>query len=495
MIKERLIRIFYGVFAVCFSLVFISVLFKNPSFKPQWLIPSVIAVLVILSLIYCIIAKYETALDNHYYKILICFAVVMLAVEIITGIILRYDPMWDVGAVQKGAAEWADTGTFESYYPYFSGFPNNLGGMAFLTVFFKIASVFGIRDYYAVGVVVTSLMSSITIVLVSLICRSLTNTRNALFALVLFAVSAQYWFLGGAVYTDALTIIFPALVFWLYLISKKQFGAKRIVTYLLMGFTAAIGSLVKFTVLIMLIAIVVDICFNYKPKEILKAGVCFVGVVAVIMLSFNAYIYSNHLDRSVMKRESRPYMHWVMMGLNGSGRYNPSDYEFTDSIKDPVRKRKAVTEETFKRVKKLGISGIYNLAVKKSAIDFGDGTYGSTDFFWISPQNETKLHDWVIESEKHYKKYGTYTTAVQTVVILFMLIGAFMAILKKNEYSKKMFPLYLSVFGIWLFLMCWETNRRYFVNFAPIILICGIVSIDNILLKTKYISQNKPLKN
>ena len=89
MIKEKLIRIFYGVFAVCFSLVFISVLFKNPSFKPQWLIPSVIAVLVILSLIYCIIAKYETALDNHYYKILICFAVVMLAVEIKTGKIIR----------------------------------------------------------------------------------------------------------------------------------------------------------------------------------------------------------------------------------------------------------------------------------------------------------------------------------------------------------------------------------------------------------------------
>ena len=43
----------------------------------------------------------------------------MFIIEIVLGIALRYDPLWDVGAIHKGAIEWVETGTFENYYEYF----------------------------------------------------------------------------------------------------------------------------------------------------------------------------------------------------------------------------------------------------------------------------------------------------------------------------------------------------------------------------------------
>lgn len=57
-----------------------------------------------------------------------------------------------------------------------------------------------------------------------------------------------------------------------------------------------------------------------------------------------------------------------------------------------------------------------------------------------------------------------------------------------DEKRKKMFSLYLTIFGVYLFLLCWETNRRYFSNFAPVIFICGTLGIDKFIevcLKTK----------
>lgn len=479
--KDRLVRIFYGLFSVCFALVVLSVIFRSSVTKPLWFILGAAACLIAFALIYRLIGKYENVLDRHYSKILITFALVMFIVEVIAGIMLRFTPAWDIGAIHNGAAEWVETGTFEGYYKYFYGCPNNIGPMAFLYVFFKAASLFGITDYYVVSVVITSIMCVLSMVLVSLICRRLADIKIAVLALAVLAVSAQYWFLGGAVYTDTMSMMFPVLIFWLYLKSKEQTGKRKICTYFLMGISAAVGSLNKFTVIIMVIAVTIDMCFNYKPKEILKAAACIVGTIVVIMVSFNGYMYSKHLnDRDMKEAGHRPYTHWVMMGLRGDGRYNPEDFSFTDTT-PPEERTERVNEEVIRRIREHGVSGIFSLLVKKSAIDFGDGTYGSADFYWLPPHNETKLHDWVLEDGKNYKKYSSYVSMVQLSLMLLMLFGAIMFVFNKNENRNKLFPLYLAVFGVWIFLMCWETHRRYFVNFAPVIITCGIIGMNNVM--------------
>lgn len=479
--KKRLISLFYVVFGVCFTFIIVNVVMQNEYYKAFWLILITAVCIGLLAAIYRLLGRYENFQEKHYNKILIAFAVVMFLIEMIMGLILRYSPAWDVGAIHNGAIEWVETGTFRGYYEYFCYFPNNLGAMAFLFVFFKAASTIGITDYYAVSVFITSVMLVITMTLVSLTCRKLADVKHGIFAFVLFAFSVQYWFMGGAVYTDALSMMFPVLIYWLYLKSKEKQGKQRILLYVLMGVSAAIGSLNKFTVLIMVIAVVIDMCFNERPKEILKAVICFVGIIAIVMVSFNGYIYSKHLDKDMKNQIARPYNHWVMMGLKGDGRYNGADYKFTDSFSNPRVKREEINKEIVSRIKNLGCAGIYKLITRKSAIDFGDGTYGIADFLGISPQNNTKLHDWVLYEGKHFNKYATYATSMYIAIMIVMLLAVYEFIFRDCKNKYKLLAPYAAVFGVWLFLLCWETNRRYFSNFAPVIFICGTLGINSFI--------------
>ena len=143
---------------------------RRSTYKALHLICVTTLCLVGLTIIYKNLSQNEKFIEKNYNKILISFGIGMFIIEIVLGIALRYDPLWDVGAIHKGAIEWVETGTFENYYEYFYRFPNNLAAMAFLHLFFKIASIFGIKDYFAISVVINSIMVSCTTVIVSLIC-------------------------------------------------------------------------------------------------------------------------------------------------------------------------------------------------------------------------------------------------------------------------------------------------------------------------------------
>ena len=412
-------------------------------------------------------------------KILIIFSAVMFTLKMSLALMLRHGTWYDVGALHQGAAEWVETGTFTSFYGYYGYFPNNLGGMTFLYVFFKAASLAGFTDYYAVASLVTCIMLVSMMSVVSLICKRLAGVKSAVLSLAVFALSVQFWVLGGAVYTDTLSMLFPTLIFYLYLLSKEKKGWRRICLYLLMGLAAGIGSLNKFTALIMVVAVLIDVCLRFEWKELLKISVCTLGIAAVMSMALSAYMYSAHLSREEAEIYNTPLLHWVMMGLKGRGYYNPEDYTFTRSL-DPEERGTVLLEEISRRVHERGVGGMLDLFSQKSAIDFGDGTYGADDFLKIYPEHDTWLHDFVLRDGQFYWLYSGYTAALHITLMLFMLIAAYRFIAggtREQEKGILLLPLYAAVFGIWLFLMFWEASPRYFSNFAPVVIVCGVLGI------------------
>lgn len=71
-----------------------------------------------------------------------------------------------------------------------------------------------------------------------------------------------------------------------------------------------------------------------------------------------------------------------------------------------------------------------------------------------------------------------------------MLISALSHINKKDIYH---FSLNLSVFGIILFLLMWETRSRYILNYIPIFILLATYAIDYIYLN-KTLILKKPLQ-
>lgn len=114
-----------------------------------------------------------------------------------------------------------------------------------------------------------------------------------------------------------------------------------------MGLTITIGSLNKFTVIIIAIAVGIDLLINRKFKEFTKILVSVVSIMMIFNVTFNLYMYSSHLDRQTANGENTPYNHWVMMGLKGDGVYNPEDYEFTRKYDYDENRNSKINKEIF----------------------------------------------------------------------------------------------------------------------------------------------------
>ncbi len=476
----------YALCALIFSFVMITVIFANGEYD----YPTVALIPLTAAIIWALIRanrafdKRGEFFQRNYFKIMGIFAAVMLILQIIFGAVLEFKPAFDMSAIYDGAIEWVETGTFSSQYDYMYYFPNNLGALAFLKICFSFVSLFGIENYFMTGVVVNSVMSVAMMCVVSLIVKHLAGYSKACYALLLFAVSLPFYFIGAVFYTDALSMLFPVLTYYLYILSRESATTKKRIIYLaLAGLSAAIGMLIKFTVLIMVIATVIEILMHVKYdkaslKKLAAPLAAAVAVMIAVPLIFNAVIYGSHLDKEQAEKQNTPYTHWIMMGLKGSGRYNPDDYTFTRGFDDVSERNKEIRAEIASRISERGASGMYELYSEKTAVCFGDGTYGLSDFLDDTPKNDTSLHEYVLYDGEHYSGYRLLCTSILFAIMIMMLFAAYKQVFRKNNDLTEHTAPHTAMIGMFTFLMMWETSARYFSNYVPVMIICACMGVD-----------------
>lgn len=486
----------YLLFSVIFSFLCVILLLRNTqySYKPVYLLPAVAVVTVVLAAIYKGLSKAEAFLEKYYPALLSGFLVLMFSVQLFFAHKLRFTPVFDLDAIYAGAIEWVDTGTFQNQYEYMSYFPNNLGSMTFLYVIFRIAAFLGMRDYFGAAAFANSLMCVATIGCTSLICKKLFTAKEGIFSLVLFAVSLPFYFMGAVFYTDFLSIFFPVAIYLLYLYARntKRKAVKAALIFTT-GILAAVGMLIKFTVIIMVIAIGIDWLVRNGWKQALGYIALAAVTIGVVIYGFNGYIYSNHIDRNMAWAYHTPYGHWIMMGLSGTnGGYNPQDYDFTRGVA-PEQREKAVMKEILHRVRERGLAGMAELWANKTNRDFGDGTYALSDFLDDNPEKETPLHEYLLYAGSRYGQYSTFTTAVLISLYVFAAMGGIFLFISKEEIALKLLAPFTAVLGCWLFLMLWESSGRYFINYIPVIFVCSVAGTERLgkILKRKQIFKEK----
>lgn len=146
-----------------------------------------------------------------------------------------------------------------------------------------------------------------------------------------------------------------------------------------------------------------------------------------------------------------PYLHWVMMGLNGGGGFNNEDLFFSLSLNDPATKNQIELARIGERLGKLGVVGTLELMLSKATVAFYDGTFALSDFLDDNPQNETALHEYLLYDGEHYESYRLLCTGVFMAVLLLMLFGAFCCVFSSACRQSPVMVAFLSVFGIMLF--------------------------------------------
>lgn len=476
-VKNILYRGLYAIIMLVFGLLFFRILFSDTihEYKTARLFPWLLLGCAVIGVSYVLMKKIEDVIEKYYYPILFGFLIIYGGILLYLGFTLRFIPVHDMDAIYGGAIEWLKEDSFVSYYEYYGYFPNNLGAMAFLHLFFSMASVLGISDFFAVGIVVNCLLIAATVLTVSLTCRKLRDSVSGVLALVFFLISVPFYFMGAAFYTDSLSLLFPALFYYLYLRFKEQEKREKKIQFaLLMAVVLTVGMLIKFTVAIVLVAVVIDSLLSYNWRDtVLFASISILfGIIAFAIL--NGYMYENHLDREECRQLNTPYLHWVMMGMQGTGGYNPEDYDYTRSF-SPEERNEGCLARIRERVEEHGFSGMMKLFSDKAVICFGDGTYALSDFLDDSPENDTDLHQYVLYDGEKYDDYRHLGTGFLLVLYLFTVAGAAVCAFRRtlSPDSACLTPR-LACLGILCFLILWETSGRYFTNYVPMFIVSAV---------------------
>lgn len=473
--------IFYAVFVLCFFWLFAHIVIRGYyQYQEVFLLALTGLALFLFLLLWKKIKKHEAFLKKYGSAITLGVIGWLFLLQMTAGMILRYAPLYDIRSLYDGGIEWAETGTFASFYDYFSCYFNNFGGLYFFSLLFRAAKLFGISDYFMTATLANALLSSATIWVSGAAAKKLAGVRGQMMMYVFFLCSPPFYFIAPSFYTDALSMLFPVLIYWLYLLAKEEERrSRRIVLYLLAGLAAAVGIALKPTVAIVCIAILIDALFSWNWKRIL-AMMLTVAVIAAAGSMLLTHIVSGHLDPEKVREMRMPVWHWVMMGLTGNGIYNGGDENFTKSFTDPEEKNKALQQEIKTRIQNLGFDGMVRLLTVKGDVCFGDGTYGLSDLLGCGTRDGTSnwLQNIVVKETKYYPYYMHVCTGVLLALYVFMMASGVYELFAYKSRSFSCLAPRLAVFGLLLFLIFWEARWRYFSNYIPMIFLSALMGVE-----------------
>lgn len=428
----------------------------------------------------------EFFFERNYKYFLTAFLVIMGVLQFLGIERLRFTPSFDLDAIFGGAMQWVQTGTFADYYDYFDWFPNNLGGLCFLYIIFKVFGSVS-NDYFLIAALTNEVLILFTYTLISLAAAKLYGKRYGTLALIVSGCILPFQIMPDAFYTDSLSMVFPVLLFFIYLKIEENENKGIWKWTVVFGVLATLGIFIKATVGIMVIAIGISLLLQKKWRIFLKAGMCFGIIYMVFTMCFQNYIYSEHLNQEAAKIKNTPYYHWIMMGLSGEGSYNPEDYEFTRSFDNPEIRNEALKEEIKNRISEKGIVGMVSLYGAKLYRCLGDGTFGVSDFLDDNPKKETLLQQYVLYEGSKYNTYRSICNLFFYTCFILMTTGLFLNVKTGYEEQKigwnASLTTGMAVGGLLLFLVNWETSPRYITNYVPIIVLAAVGGCRSLYLR------------
>ncbi len=470
---------FYTVFLFLFTFITANVLFGGIgySFNILFLFGLTVLLSVLLAFLFYGVERVAAAVLKYEVIFLTVFLGAFFFLQLFFGSRLRFESAFDFAAVYKGAVQWSETGSFADYYEYYHYFPNNLGAMTLLSLFFRLGRSCGITDYFMLGVLLNSLLLILTMLFTYLSAKKIIGPAGGLCCLVFFAVSLPFYFLGAAFYTDSLSMLFPVLFYYLFLCFRENAarpGLKRRALLAAMGVTITLGSAVKFTVMIMAAAVLLELLVSGKIRQACLIFICIAACFAAFQTAFDDYLFRRHLDREQAAIMNTPISHWIMMGLNpnSGGAYHPDDYTFTRSFTDVEARNEAISDKIKERIRESGPDGLTRLFSRKLAKAFGDGTYAISDFLDDAPYERGALQELVLYDGTRYSSYKYVTQTVLLAVYFYILRGAAAGIAACRKGRSVTAP-FIAAFGLILFLALWESSSRYFLNFIPVLFLCA----------------------
>lgn len=487
-LQKTCIYLFSGLFAQLWVAVMAVCAMDLNQSKRIALLSFALLVLLLLTILYSRKIMGNLWENRLFFRGLAALCFLLTAAGLLyAGFQLKVYPGWDFGSVYQGAVELAEDGCFSDNSSwYFTTYPNNVAVCMFLAVIFKIFG--GLCSYITLGVLWNIGMILLGLFFFYLLACRLFGLRWGAFGMLLCLFFLPFYMHAPIFYTDTFALPFVTGTLLLYETRKKDSR-----WLFLTGTILAAGYKIKGSLGVILIALLIHLWLGresirkrlWKSLFLLLPFLVFVTLLTVVPARLSG------LSQEESYQNEFPMEHWLALGLVDSGGYNADVYWMTASVEGKDEKQAVDREFIREKLAGYGLPGMLSHLREKVVFTWGDGVYFAPEKLQRDPLKTSWLHEWVLYNGSHYSLTYRYCNAVQ----LLILGGIFLSVLRnftKKGKIREIQAMQLSVFGIFLFLLIWETRSRYLVNFVPVFFLLGIDALQGIRSRLEAAGRKGP---
>ena len=473
----------YLMFILLFTVLFFNVIFNNMHFDYSWYFVLPTSALWFLVLYRSGNRLYimKNCLIKNEKKFLILFFVVLGITQIFFFTQLASYPTRDLENVFRSAYYYAIQGAVDPLNTdYLYKHPNNLPWVITFQFIFRLVRKTG-AEAYIIYVIIASLVNGIAIsvayMFTYLCCKKIMGVPSAFFALVLLYTCLPLQFNISFFYTDTLTMAFIPFALYFYLYYRESAVKKSVPMLLLFSFVVAYGIHLKYSVIIIMIAIVIDMILNLDLKKMIFMLVSVFAAFIIWQNVFDSFTYSNILDKNLAEDAKTPFSSYIMMGLNGDGSFNVDDRYFAWSFDTKEEKEDHIREQIIYRLSQHTLGTMLQHLNQKGVRSFGSGNMEYNYTISNSPVRQTFLVNCVSPGTPHFTVMGYIVQGWHVMLFLLVIAGRIIAL--KNSDFRVFLPI-LSVLGLYLFLLLWESSQRYLINYMCMYIVSAIYTLNHI---------------
>lgn len=501
-ILKKLNQLFFLMGAVIFAFINISLLLHfgdinyrgDTRFEFNKILLITIAIVLFLALL--LFANFIKNIDLENKAKFLIFAIATILHFIILLIIGNElvdipDGNWDEGFCFYNALNLLNGASVSDY---FIVYPAGIGTFIFDYLIICIGKLLGYTEviqYSRICIFVSALAIEGTILCsisaVKNICKE-NQTFIEFLAIVIAYLFIPYYFYPLLFYSDTYSLLFVGIIIKLYTdYCTKKVSKKRKTIYILgIVLSAFIGTKIKATVAIILVAILINelIRKNYKCSGMI------ISIYFVLTIMFSSFLYAiNDTVPTIENDESYKYPYTLYLQFGTEGDYGDYSSEIYNNM------IKSINNIGINRTKENQIKEIINTIFSRTIsenIDFytgkanrlwGDGLYlldveviPLGDFNNCFFKNALYQHG-IVRSSLYYFAQGFQ------YILTFLTFLCAVFLCKQNE-ERALSAFILALIGITAFcVIFWENRSRYLFNMFPLLCVSSAFMINEMIKK------------
>lgn len=458
-------------FLVLIWIVAICTLDANYQFNPIFVIGMVLISFLSLCFIYKKLSKkFENLGNKATWIFYACVVGVMVVIQFIIGYLVRTNPSWDLGLCIQSAQEILQYGHSTDMAVYYIQAPNNIFITLMLAITIKFFSFFQITDVNVATLIANIVLIQLAVFFMFKIAKTVFNNFTACFTLVLMFLFLPIYPYSTIMYTDTTSMFLPVAFLYCFIkIYQMENTKKKYIYAAIIGVLAFISLSLKVTALIVLIAFVINEIVRNRFIQMLKVMGVALATFLIIEVSYTSVIKNTGIMGIPYEDTKQvPFTHFIMMGMYGSGAFSAEEWQFTLQLPDYETRKEANIQKIKERLTSYGTQGyIKFLNNKIKGQTWGSGTYDFESILNSYNVDNNIAHQFLLSNGKYYRPVFYYCQIFHFTMLFAIIVSIGYSIKNGRKEKSIMTIAKLSIFGLLIFLLIWETRSRYMLNFIP----------------------------